>query len=257
MPKESLPQKSIRILKTEGVGSLFKKAGGRIDHKLKPLKRVLVPRAKRAIETLDPEESNVDFLIKFASDNFAGLIRPAQVRYEITELANVVKKMHPKSVMEIGTANGGTLFLWSRLADAYATVISMDLPGGEFGGGYPEWKINLYKTFARPQQRLHLLREDSHSASAVEKVRRILDDNPLDFLFIDGDHTYEGVKKDFELYSPLVRKGGVIAFHDIAVHPVESGCLVDRFWNEIKKEDSREVIADRGQKWAGIGIYRV
>ena len=36
-----------------------------------------------------------------------------------------------------------------------------------------------------------------------------------DFLFIDGDHTVEGVTKDFLLYRPLVRKGGVIAFHDI------------------------------------------
>jgi hypothetical protein len=30
----------------------------------------------------------------------------------------------------------------------------------------------------------------------------------VDFLFIDGDHTYEGVKKDFEMYSPLVRREG-------------------------------------------------
>jgi predicted O-methyltransferase YrrM len=42
-----------------------------------------------------------------------------------------------------------------------------------------------------------------------------LKDNKVDFLFIDADHSYEGVKKDFEMYSPLVRKGGIIAFHDI------------------------------------------
>lgn len=36
----------------------------------------------------------------------------------------------------------------------------------------------------------------------------------IDFLFIDGDHSYEGVKKDFDLYLPLMNKGGIIAFHD-------------------------------------------
>ncbi|SCA63523.1 Uncharacterized protein SCG7109_AR_00020 [Chlamydiales bacterium SCGC AG-110-M15] len=36
----------------------------------------------------------------------------------------------------------------------------------------------------------------------------------IDFLFIDGAHEYEAVKKDFELWSPKVKDGGVIAFHD-------------------------------------------
>lgn len=36
----------------------------------------------------------------------------------------------------------------------------------------------------------------------------------IDFLFIDGDHNYEGVKKDWNLYSSLFKKGTIIAFHD-------------------------------------------
>jgi len=41
-------------------------------------------------------------------------------------------------------------------------------------------------------------------------VKKILAGRQVDFLFIDGDHSYEGVKKDFEMYSSLVRKGGVV-----------------------------------------------
>ena len=39
-------------------------------------------------------------------------------------------------------------------------------------------------------------------------------DKEFNFIFIDGDHRYEGVKADFEAWSPLVRSGGEIGFHD-------------------------------------------
>ena len=80
----------------------------------------------------------------------------------------------------------------------------------------------------------------------------------LDFLFIDGDHTYEGVKKDFEMYSPLVRNGGIIAFHDICPHPPEKKCEVSKFWNEIKQRyKCVEIVEDWRQNWAGIGVIYV
>lgn len=80
----------------------------------------------------------------------------------------------------------------------------------------------------------------------------------LDYLFIDGDHKYEGVKRDFELYAPLVRKGGLIALHDIAEHPPTAGCEVSQFWNEIKgRYRHLEMIANRQQGWAGIGVLYV
>lgn len=37
---------------------------------------------------------------------------------------------------------------------------------------------------------------------------------PLDFVYIDGDHSYEGVRADLEAYFPLIREGGIIAGHD-------------------------------------------
>jgi hypothetical protein len=60
------------------------------------------------------------------------------------------------------------------------------------------------------------------------------------------------------MYSPLVREGGIIAFHDICPHPPETKCEVNRFWNEIKQRYKfAEIVEDRDQKWAGIGVLYV
>lgn len=42
----------------------------------------------------------------------------------------------------------------------------------------------------------------------------IVQDIKIDFLFIDGDHSYDGVSKDFNLYSTIMNEGGIIAIHD-------------------------------------------
>ncbi len=185
-------------------------------------------------------------------------ISPAQVREEIMELLKILVKHKPQSILEIGTARGGTLFLFTRVASSDARIISIDLPGGRFGGGYPEWRIPLYESFAIHNQRVYLIRGDSHAHSTLKMVKGILDGRGLDFLFIDGDHTYEGVRKDFDMYGKLVDKGGVIAFHDIVPGPPESVCDVPRFWNEIKHRFSYvELVKDRKQGGYGIGVIYV
>lgn len=55
-------------------------------------------------------------------------------------------------MMEIGTARGGTLFLFSTIIPKDCFIISLDSPGGSVGGGYPWWKIPLYKSFAKDKQ---------------------------------------------------------------------------------------------------------
>jgi len=182
-------------------------------------------------------------------------IRPVQVYEEILGLVEIVANLKPRRVLEIGTAGGGTLFIWCRLASDDATIISVDLPGGPFGGGYPMWRAVLYRYFRKPQQKLHLIRGDSHDPRTLEKVEKILGGEELDFLFIDGDHTYEGVKRDFEMYSPLVRSGGIVAFHDIVPGPPENVGGVPVFWSEIKhRYRYLEIVRDWRQGGYGIGV---
>jgi cephalosporin hydroxylase len=91
----------------------------------------------------------------------------------VAKLLEVVAELRPRVVLEIGTAGGGTLFLFTRVADPEAKIISVDLPGGPFGGGYLRWKIPLYKSFSRGRQKIYLLRRDSHDPRTLEEVRRI------------------------------------------------------------------------------------
>ena len=55
----------------------------------------------------------------------------------------------------------------------------------------------------------------SHSTETHSQLLSLLKNKKIDLLFIDGDHSYEGVKKDFDLYKSSVSKNGIIAFHDI------------------------------------------
>jgi len=185
-------------------------------------------------------------------------IRPGQVKEEITELLKILAMYDSRFILEIGTSGGGTLFLFARVSSPDAVIISIDLPGGPFGGGYREWRIPLYKSFAIHRQKMYLIREDSHARFTLNMVEKILKGHKLDFLFIDGDHTYGGVKMDFEMYSKLVRKGGMIAFHDICPHLTQTKCEVSKFWCEIKDGyEHIELIKDRKQRWAGIGVLYV
>ena len=40
---------------------------------------------------------------------------------------------------------------------------------------------------------------------------------PIDLLFIDGNHEFEAVLQDYEQWSPLIKDGGIIAFHDVVL----------------------------------------
>ena len=174
---------------------------------------------------------------------------------ELSQLLWLVEEHRPKSVLEIGTYTGGTLYCLCRLAEPDAVIVSIDQPGGEYGGGYtPERATEMQTLFPRDRQRLHLIQSDSHLPATLEELERHLEGTRLDFLFIDGDHTYEGVKQDFEMYSPLVRAGGLIAFHDICHHAAKANCHVDAFWHEIRDQYRHDEFVSPPTDRGGIGV---
>jgi len=193
-----------------------------------------------------------EFTEKYVGHGYYASLHSHQVRSEIIALGKLIQDFHPRRILEIGTKKGGTLFLWSRSNIDASLIMSVDLPGGLFGGGYTTERRKLYKEFIydRPDSIMHLLQANSHDESTYMKVQEILNNNFLDFIFIDGDHTYEGVKQDFLMYSKLV-KNGIIAFHDIAHHSED--CGVDQLWSELKLTyKTQEFIETNSNK--GIGV---
>lgn len=255
----SIVKRAIKILREEGMGIFFKKALFYFFYlSSNKLNSCIFSYALLKMKYLNKKGLNLNEWVNISFFNFWWLIRPAQVQEEILELLRILDEIKPKVIIEIGTARGGTLFLFSRVASEDATIISVDLPGGKFGGGYPEWKIPLFKAFRLPSQKLHLIRADSHSQETLEKVKNILNSREVDFLFIDGDHTYEGVRRDFEMYGTLVQEGGKIAFHDIVSGPKGWVGEVPEFWREIKDTYiSKEVVKDWDRGRCGIGVLEV
>jgi len=133
-------------------------------------------------------------------------------------------------------------------------VCDLPVPGGDFGGGSSKLRVPLFRRLRLPGQTIHLIRGDSHDPATLDLTRRYLDGHDADFLFIDADHTESGVRSDYAMYSPLVRAGGIIAFHAIGINRPEYG--VKKLWQELSAtQPSRSIL---GQPLTyGIGLlYR-
>ena len=102
-----------------------------------------------------------------------------------------------------------------------------------------------------------LLRGNSHEPNFFARVAAALAGQGLDFILIDGDHSYEGVRRDFETYSGLLAPGGMIALHDILENPSDPTIDVHLFWQEIAgRYQTEEIVHDPGQGKLGIGLVR-
>jgi cephalosporin hydroxylase len=175
---------------------------------------------------------------------------------ELAPLIALLRRRAPRVVLEIGTARGGTFYAWCQVAEPTALVVSIDLPDGPFGGERAATDSSALRRYGQPGQQLHFIRDDSHDIATRTKVVEILGGKEIDFLMIDGDHTYEGVRQDFEMYAPLVGDGSPVAFHDILPHPEDSRCEVDRFWNEIRNGYRHIELTDVAPEaqYGGIGV---
>ncbi|MEM3607094.1 MAG: class I SAM-dependent methyltransferase, partial [Candidatus Bathyarchaeia archaeon] len=155
----------------------------------------------------------------------------AQDKEEFFELIKIAKKNNVKKILEIGTYKGGTALLFSKLLNAEVTSIDIQIP-------FLRRRILEYIS----KGKIKTIVGNSHLKETLEKIK----ENHYDMLFIDGDHSLEGVKKDYEMYSPLVKDNGIIAFHDIT-----SDEGVKKFWRTLSSK-GLEIISKENP--LGIGV---
>ena len=178
---------------------------------------------------------------------------------EITPLLDDLVVRRPRAICEIGGANGGTLALFCQVAAEDAILISIDL-------AYTWPRRIAHRRFARAGQRVYSLRADSHNESTVKRVRALLHGRMLDFLLIDGDHSLEGVRRDFQMFEALMsRQGGLVALHDIVPDHSRYGVPtpsvaggVPEFWAALKSTaGAREIVEHPDQDGYGLGIVEM
>jgi predicted O-methyltransferase YrrM len=87
--------------------------------------------------------------------------------------------------------------------------------------GDEEFNSIMNYTWEQVKSQFHINTNRFNSVKLYEGMSYDLvdkfEDNKFDFIYIDGEHTYEAVKRDIQLYLPKLRKGGIIAGHDYSV----------------------------------------
>lgn len=150
-----------------------------------------------------------------------------------------------RSVLEVGSRFGESLYRIAKRLKPGAKILGVDLPNADDNPMDSERALRI--KCAEIRQMGHtadVLFGDSHDPAIVAAVQQY---GPYDFVFIDGDHTESGVRKDWENYGHL---GKMVAFHDIAT---PAPCYVRSLWEELKtKYETREFKSST--MYLGIGV---
>jgi cephalosporin hydroxylase len=197
-----------------------------------------------------PASGSLPDIFEFSKSTFAFSQSPD----EVIPFHEFLRTQSPRVICEIGTATGGHLSMLSRSIPTVKKLIGIDL--------HMRNQL-LLRALAPRGVKVTLIKGDSTSESVLSAVRRALSGDQIDVLFIDGDHAYAGVKSDYLMYRPLVRDGGIIAFHDIVEdYETRFGRKTDfwsgdvpRLWKQLKqKAETREFVANPDQDGFGIGV---
>ena len=195
----------------------------------------------------------------------------AQKKGEILQLQEFLKDYEIKKILEVGTYRGGTAMLWANIVapvDGIVYCADLKFDWGEFQDhGYADPEVKFYRrqiyNDSPYEKYIREFQGDTHNPEFVKNISDQIGE--VDFIFIDGDHSADGVRQDFNNYKHLVKNGGYIAFHDILETDYHKtfGCYVHEFWNEIKNVYKSWEFIDPNEysgcpaKSMGIGIIQM
>ena len=197
--------------------------------------------------------------------NIKQVINTAKQRYGLHQLSEIEPCMeflvskNLDGFVEIGSANGGSFHCWASIIPD-GPKVSVDWNRG-FGMS-PDGMAQMVapeEEFATVQKRNEKWREDFDDVRIVEgdcllletldKCRKVLNDDLVDWLFIDATHEYKPALIDFNNYKQFVRSGGYIGFHDVHSHEE-----MRPLWSHLKQKYSMAAEFLHGH---GIGILQM
>jgi len=144
----------------------------------------------------------------------------------------IMDELKPKTFVELGTHTGNSYFSFCQAAretNSGTKCYAVDTWKGDDHAGY--YDAEVYEDVSAYNSANYA----SESILIKSKFDNALDrfeNGSIDLLHIDGLHTYEAVKKDYEAWLPKMSKRGVILFHDTYVK--ENGFGVWRLWSELE-----------------------
>lgn len=148
---------------------------------------------------------------------------------------DAILNFKPSTVVELGTAGGTSMFSFCQAVKDHSLkteLFAIDSWEGDAHAG--AYSSSVYDRVVHIKEKLygdvnlHLMK--MYFEDAVSKF----DNSTVDLLHIDGLHTYEAVKNDFDTWLPKMKSNGIILFHDIAESKDDFG--VFKFWAELKEK---------------------
>jgi len=168
---------------------------------------------------------------------------------EFLPILEIFKERKPRSILEIGTYAGGSLYHWLSNASPDSHIASVD--------PYHDPAVDnrhLYDDWCAPGVTQTAIQGYSQHKDTLEQLEQFA---PFDWVFIDGCHEYIIVSQDWRNSLRLSSPTGIIVLDDIITHPLYRVFhQVSRLWKEIQMAEyiTHEYIADPNQRWGGLGL---
>ncbi len=148
---------------------------------------------------------------------------------------DLVRNIKPKTIVELGTYKGTSLFSFCQAVkdgNLETEINAVDTWKGDIQSGFYDETVlegvNKIKRKLYSEQNIKLLR-----MTFDEAVERF-ENKSIDILHIDGLHTYEAVKHDFETWKNKISTDGIVILHDIKVRENDFG--VYKLWDELREK---------------------
>jgi hypothetical protein len=200
---------------------------GLFDWRNEPVFTIILIRVsgRKYMEKFNPLDHPISFMQPLR-------IAPSTWAAHIPFAFFLVEMLRPQTIVELGAQYGVSYCAFCQAVDSLkldARCFAVDTWQGDDQAGYYAEDVladlkkhhdPLYSRFSQLIQ------------STFDQALARFEDGTIDLLHIDGYHTYEAVKNDFDHWLPKMSRRGVILFHDVAVK--QEGFGVWRFWDEIR-----------------------